>query len=147
MAELAYPARSLALAPCLVSPSSLSVLVPYTDRLLTYSGREDVVGAELPSLRIGIYGFFWFRLAVKVGSRRVRAQVLQPRADAQRPFMRVRRNPAVGLANDVTATAGGSTNWQELSLTFTTTSKGAIVLELWNADHAWPCWFDTVLLE
>ncbi|MCZ7641381.1 MAG: hypothetical protein M5U12_38165 [Verrucomicrobia bacterium] len=147
MAELAYSARSLALASCLVSPSSLSVLVPYTDRLMTYSGREDVVGVELPSLRIGIYGFFSFRLAVKVGSRRVRAQVLQPRADAQRPFMRVRHNPAVGLANDVTATAGGATDWQELSLTFTTTAKGAIVLELWNADHAWPCWFDTVLLE
>lgn len=147
MAELAYPARSLGLHSCLVAPNSLCVMLPYTDRLLSYSGRDEDVGEEPPSLRIGGFGSFPFRLAVGIGSRRVKAQVLQPRSDARRPFMRIRRNPVVGLANDLTATAGGSTGWQELSLTFSITAKGAIVLELWNADATYPCWFDTVLLE
>ena len=149
MAELAYPARSPALPSSLVAPerNSMSVFIPYSDRLLFNSGRDDVVGGELPSLRIGAYGCFPFRLAVNLGSRHLRVQVLQPRADAKRPFIKVRRNLSVGLTADLTASAGSSTDWQELSLAFTTTAKGAISLELWNADAGFPCWFDTVLLE
>lgn len=147
MAELAYPGKTLALPRTNVSPASLAVMVPLADRLLTYSGPDAGTGEDHPSLRIGSTGFISFRLAIGVGDRLVRAQVWQPRADAARPFLRVRRNLAIGLAADAQATASSSTGWQELLLPFTTTAVGGIVLELWNPDPSLPCWFDTVRLE
>lgn len=109
------------------------------------SGRDDTVGNPVPSYKQARYGIVCdpgFRLTVRTGARQVSVQVRQPEASAERPFLRVKANPDIGLSADVTATATSATGWQTITASFTATSDGGVWVELWNADPGLPCWFD-----
>ncbi len=120
------------------------VLMPDGQRLVMGSGRDDAEGNPAPSLKLGRYGFHRFRLAVETGARQVSVQVKQPTAAAERPYLRVRANPDIGIASAQTATADAGTGWQTLTVSFTATADGGIVVEIWNADLGSPCWFDNL---
>ena len=111
---------------------------------------DATVGNPGPSLYVmGMrsQGKPFFRLAVKSGVRTVKVDVLQPDPTAERPVVRIRANPSIGILADVTATAGTQTTWQTLSVTINPTTNGAFILELENPDPGKPCWFDNVKVQ
>jgi hypothetical protein len=106
---------------------------------------DSGAGNPAPSLKLNA-GYWPVRLAVKSGARTVKVDVRQPDSAAARPVLRVKANPAIGLAADVTATAGSGTDWQTVQAAFTATADGGAVIELENPDPEKPCWFDNVVL-
>lgn len=111
------------------------------------SGRDDAVGNPLPSYLVPRHGMAChpgFRLTVNEGEREISVDVLQPEASAERPFLRVKANPDIGLTADITTTALAGTGWQTLIAPLTATADGAVRVELWNADPGFPCWFDNL---
>ena len=64
-----------------------------------------------------------------------------------RPTLVVRKNAAVGLTDDVTATAAGGSGWVTVTTSFTATADGAVSFELHNnLDGFFPCFFDKLVL-
>jgi hypothetical protein len=110
-------------------------------------GRDDSEGNDAPSLKAARYGRFRVRLAVRAGDRELNVQVKQPQAGAVRPYVKVLANAAIGLASAQTATADATTGWQALTIPFTATANGGVVVELWNADPGLPCWWDNLNLS
>jgi hypothetical protein len=106
---------------------------------------DATVGNPAPSLKLKA-GRWPVRLAVKSGARTVKVDLRQPDATAARPVLRVKANPDIGLAADVSATAGAATNWQTVTLNFTATADGGVRVELENPDPEKPCWFDNLVL-
>jgi hypothetical protein len=108
-------------------------------------GLDATAGNPAPSLKLKV-GRWPVRLAVKSGSRTLKVDVRQPDAAAERPVLRVKANPDIGLAADVSATAGSATDWQTLTLNFTATADGGVRVELENPAPGKPCWFDNLVL-
>lgn len=106
-------------------------------------GLDAIVGNPAPSFR-NQGGAWSVRLAVKSGARTVSVDVRQPQVSAIRPRLRVRANPAIGLATDLEAVAGASTDWQTISVSFTATANGGVLVLLVNEDTVNPAWFDNV---
>ena len=76
----------------------------------------------------------------------MKVDVRQPDAAAARPVLRVKANPDIGLAADVSATAGAATDWQTVTLNFTATADGGVRVELETPDPVKPCWFDNLVM-
>jgi hypothetical protein len=120
-------------------------LLSTQDRLAVNSGKDSQIGNPAPSLKLSL-GRYQFRIAVKSGARTVKVDVRQPDAAAARPVLRVKANPDIGLAADVSATASAATDWQTVTLNFTATADGGVRVELENPDPGKPCWFDNLVL-
>ena len=87
------------------------------------------------------------RAKVKAGSRSISIDVKQAANLTPRPTLAVRKNVAVGLTDDVTATAAGGTGWVTVTASFTATADGAVWFELRNnLDGFFPCFFDKLVL-
>lgn len=118
-------------------------------------GRHMQVGAlkndtegnpTFPSLQLDIPGFWRFRWVVKPGVRSIQINAKQAANGTPRPTMVVKANSAVGLAADLTGTAGSSTGWVVIGpLSFTCTVIGVVWVELHNnyyGQYNTPCYFD-----
>ena len=74
-----------------------------------------------------------------------------PLGESQRSFPRptlvARKHAAVGLTDDVTATAAAGTGWVTVTASFRATADCAVWLELRNnLDGFFPCFFDKLIL-
>lgn len=119
-------------------------------RLLFGSGRDDTAGfGGPPSLRIGTWGRYAFRLACSTGAREVTVRTLQPHATAARPKLVIRANPDIGLIEPITSTAGAGADWVTIGpVPFTATADGGVWVELWNPQPGFiPCWFDDLVIN
>jgi hypothetical protein len=108
-------------------------------------GLDATAGNPAPSFQ-NRGGAWSVRLAVKSGARTVKVDVRQPDVAAARPVLRVKANPDIGLAADMSATASAATDWQTVTLNFTATADGGVRVELENPDPEKPCWFDNLVL-
>lgn len=75
--------------------------------------------------RPGILKDIWWR--VQAGSRTLS---IDAKYSGSAPQIMVRRNPAVGLQEDVTISAPGGGGWETLTYTFTATATG--VISIWR---------------
>ena len=98
-------------------------------------------------MNLPVRGALRSRAKVKPGSRSISIDVKQAANLSPRPTLVVRKNAAVGLAEDVTATATSGTGWVTVTASFTATADGAVWFELRNnLDGYFPCLFDKLLL-
>lgn len=111
--------------------------------------RDDVNGLPLvPSLKLLYIGSWRFRWTVAVGDRAISVWVLQSINLNPRPAIIVKANPDVGLAADITSTAGSGSGWVHIpDATFTATAAGVVWVELHNRlyQDIYPAYFDYVV--
>lgn len=100
-----------------------------------------------PCLRIAHIQFWRFRWAVEVGARTVTVQVKQAINAAPYPKIVIKANPDVGLAADVTQSAGPGSDWKSISAGFNASAIGAVWVELHNAlpTGNYDCFFDHIV--
>ncbi len=148
MAELAYPPRTpvqnlrIVTAPWTVARALR--ITGFTDELVIRAGRDESEGHdEVPCICLGTLGCFRARVAVNAGSRSVSVYAKQPVTGQPRPRLVVRSNAEIGLAQDISQTAAAGTGWVKIGpITFATSQRGGVWVELWNPSVGWPCWFD-----
>lgn len=114
--------------------------------------KETVEGSPAtPCLKLVYPGFWRFRWAVEAGDRTVTVQVKQAANTAPYPLIRIKANPDVGLALDVTTSAGAGSDWKSVSAAFTATAAGAVWVELhyanptWHEDGSYSCYWDHIV--
>lgn len=116
-----------------------------------FGARDDVEGnPATPCLRLDARGVWRFRWRVRAGSRSIQVNVKQAINLSPRPTLTVKANPAIGIAADVSATAGSSAGWIVLGpVAVTPTIDGATWVELrsnYDAQYlAAPCYFDHIV--
>ncbi len=84
-----------------------------------------------PSLQLDIPGFWRFRWSVRTGARTIQVSVKQVVNATPRPTMVVKAASGI-LASDQTGTAGSSTGWVTISISFTALADGPLWVELHN---------------
>ena len=105
-----------------------------------------------PSLQLDVPGMWRFRWSVQAGSRYIQVNCKQVNNGLPRPTMVVKAASGI-LASDQTGTAGSSTGWVTITVSFTALTAGALWVELHNNDYALvpaagataahnPCYFD-----
>jgi hypothetical protein len=100
-----------------------------------------------PSLQLDIPGMWRFRWSVRSGSRTVQINCKQAANGTPRPTMIVKAATGI-LAADQTGTAGSSTGWVVISVSFVALADGALWVELWNnyyGLYATPTYFDHIV--
>jgi len=100
-----------------------------------------------PSLQLDIPGFWRFRWSVRAGSRTIQINCLQAANGSPRPTMVVKAATGI-LATDQTGTAGSSTGWVVISVSFTALADGALWVELHNNYYGLfgtPTYFDHIV--
>jgi hypothetical protein len=112
------------------------------------AGRSDTEGSpEPPSMSLAVRSALRSRANVKAAARSIRIDVKQAANLSPRPTLVIRRNPAVGLDEDVVATAATGTGWVTVTASFTAAADGAVWFELRNnLDGFFPCYFDNLVL-
>ena len=102
-----------------------------------------------PSLQLDIPGFWRFRWVVKAGPRAIYVSAKQNSTGSiYRPSVKVKKNSAVGLATDLTASAAAGGDWQQIPIAFTATGNDVVWVELWNNNtNAFntPAFFDHII--
>ena len=112
------------------------------------AGRSDAEGSPTPpSMNLPVRGALRSRGKAKAGSRSISIDVKQAANLTPRPTLVVRKNLAIGLTDDVTATAAAGTGWVTVTASFTAAVDGAVWFELCNnLDGFFPCLFDKLVL-
>lgn len=100
-------------------------------------------GANGNSFRLGPGARWRWRAPCPAGSVTVSARVYQPQASAERPQMRILASPEIGVTL-TSVDAPASTEWSDVSVSFTSTGAGGIYVELVNPSTAYPCWWDSI---
>ena len=119
---------------CMNTPTSIRGDSTFGRHMQVGVLRSDTQGnPSAPCLQLDIPGMWRFRWAISVGLRTIRINCLQASNGSPRPTMVVKANSAIGLAADITATAGLSTGWVTVGpASFTATAAGVVWVELWN---------------
>jgi hypothetical protein len=112
------------------------------------AGRSDTEGSPAPaSMNLAVRSALRSRANVKAAARSMRIDVKQAVNLIPHPTLVIRRNPAVGLEEDVTATASAGTGWVTITASFTAAADGAVWFEPGNnLDGHFPCHFDNLVL-
>jgi hypothetical protein len=112
------------------------------------AGRSDTEGSPAPpSMNLPVRGALRSRAKIKAGTRSIRIDVKPAANLSPRPTSVIRRNPAVGLAEDVTVTGPAGTGWVTVTASFTATADEAVGFELRNnLDGYFGCFFDNLVL-
>ena len=102
-----------------------------------------------PSLELDVPGLWRFRWSIKAGPRAIYVSAKQnATGSAFRPSIIIRRNSAVGLNADLSASAAYGPDWQQIPMAFTATGNGVVWVELWNNNTAMfnsPAFFDHII--
>ncbi len=86
-----------------------------------------------PSIALFYPGFWRFRWVVGVGARSLTVYTKQAsNVVGGRPSVTLKANASTGLLVDTTTTAGSSTGWIAMTVSFTCTAVGVIWVELTN---------------
>jgi hypothetical protein len=107
----------------------------------------------LPCLRLQSKAVWRFRWAFASGTRTISVRVKQVLNIAPYPTLTVKANPSIGIATDVTATAGAGANWKTIGpVTITPSANGATWVELSNNQYGLKgneygehCFFDHIV--
>ncbi len=145
----AVPTAALSAAG-LIQPPLLRTIVAVEGTQHVLGAADAAFGNPLPSIRLDAKGFWRTRWVVRAGTRTVKVDCLQAVNSSPRPTITVKANPAIGVAADVSATAGSNTGWITIGpVTITPSSNGVVWIEI-RANYdtqagGCPCWFDNMV--
>lgn len=104
-----------------------------------------------PSIALNYASMWRFKWSVVSGTRTISVRCKQAANLNPRPSITVEANPSIGILNDVTGSAGPSTDWVDIGpVTITPTSTGAVFVKLYNNLNATsshiPTYFDHIVV-
>lgn len=136
----------------------------WTREMQTGIAKSDSSGSLGDACLVLNYTGFWrFRWAVKSGTRILTVQASQNSTGSFRPSVIIKKNPSIGINNDVSASAPDGAGYVTVGpMTITPTALGYVWVELHNnagqypmigylsngsgsGETSWPCLFDHIV--
>jgi len=97
-------------------------------------GVDATEGNPAPSFRLRGGGRKMFAMPIAAGARTITAHLKQANSLRQRPTLTLMANTALGIAANITETAGAGAGWVTVTINFTATASGVGWVQFMNPD-------------